>query len=575
MAAAHFCFRVRISISEMVQLFKCETCRTRKIKVSNNAPQFCPPAYIIQCDEARPVCHACQIKGRPCKYRLNERSFFIVEPATTAAGIQKTSSTGAEDGSLRETSLDLRTSLTTEGGHGLYQIFVPRRKRGDGSKTTSQKVPTHQQIELPGPRPSLCSSQTRLLSRWAAVMGSDAPEFNPLQIFGSWAQAIPPRVGTDPVLDLAVQYFVHSGEMYRLDVSSNGNPARKTGQEALKSLRQATMARSIDGHLLLAVHLHFLAEIYMSLGSFYYVPHILGLSNMLRARVDASCDEELDYKMIEASHFEEMTEALLGGRDSIYDGLDLIKTAGYQAMPQTDFNIATASMITQAIRLPRLARLVRACVEHPNDGALISETVLLAEELYINQTCSLIGQTLGTTRLAPTVTPKVAEQFPESFHHFPSVEVFSLGVRFCAFSVLLSGLLQTLLSLNIPNLQVDRQRVEEQDIEAATAISMALDHALTVKQSLPLITLRMVVPLQISFGAWHRLEKRDPHGEGGERGLRMQEWCLHLTNSILNLWNAPSDPLSVRRMKAEAFAGGPMLDGVGRKVDWSPLFETI
>ncbi|KAF2099000.1 hypothetical protein NA57DRAFT_76237 [Rhizodiscina lignyota] len=547
----------------MTQLFKCETCRARKIK----------------CDESRPTCRACSLAGRVCSYRTKDPSVFAVEPTTTVKGVQDSLEEVVRNiltSQESSTSLQLRSARISDGGQGVFQTFKPKNR----SKHTTRKAPDlpvgtklYKATQGPRPKNALSSTESRLISRWGAVMGNDEPVSNPLSIFGSSIHMIPSRIGTDPVLDLAVQYFVHSGEMHRLGRNIAGNPAHATGEKALKALRHAMSTREVDGHMLLAVKLHFVAELLVHMGTWYYVIHILGISQLIRTRITRGSFEELDYALVQASYFENVTESLLSGRDCVLDGFLPMEAIRKWPSSSTPLHLAASALLEHAIKVPRLVRLVRACVANPSQAPLVAETIRLAEELYFNDTSLLVEKALVGVYLAPTRTPKIFDCFPQSYHGFPSIEAFTLSIRYHAIRVLLCGALQRLLSLNISSSRFDRGLIEQQDIDSAAVLGMSVDYALTVKQAIPLVTLRMVTPLQWSIGSWHRLQGREPHGDLGARRLAMLNWCMDITNSILRLWKAPTNTPALMVLKVEAISGGPIVKGVAKDIDWLSRYE--
>lgn len=418
---------------------------------------------------------------------------------------------------------------------------------------------------MPSPQIALSSADSILLARWRVAIGEETPALSPFSVFGSSVAFIPSRIGTDPVLDSAVRYFVDSVDIVLRNRRIGGAPTSASGEQALRALRNAIAAGKIDGNILLAVKLHFVAELVVDIGRWSYVPHVFGLSQLLRQRVISGSAEELDRILAQAIYLEETTESLLSGKDSALDGF--LPSQGHlnQCGQKTAINLAASALLHRTVKLPRLARLIRACFVEPESITLVGKATHLAEELYLNDAWPLIETVLTGIQVAPTKTAKFAHHFSQSYHNFPSIEAFTLSVRYHTFRVLLCGLLQKLLSLNARFARFDRKLIEQQDIESATAIGMSADFAFTVKQRIPLVILRMMIPLGFSFGAFHRLYTREP----SKHALATLNWCIDILNDVSRLWRVPEYSITTMRLKVEAIAGGPIVSGVGRDFEWS------
>ncbi|KAF2096993.1 hypothetical protein NA57DRAFT_57603 [Rhizodiscina lignyota] len=530
----------------MTQLFKCDTCRARKVK----------------CDEARPQCGECRKRARTCTYRTRDPSVLVLDRTSATKTRSSTPRAGASArvSPPQETSIPLRfrNLRPTEEGDGVFQVFAPDRwsvRASKNGKTREEpSIDARERNLCPAPTRSLSSPENRLLSRWAAVMGSNPAYSHPLQAFGHWMALVPARIGTDVTLDLAVQYLIDSSEAYRLTRQINGNPARSTGEKALKSLQSAISSNRTDHSIALAIKMHFVAEVFMGLGTYYYVLHVTGMARMLQNRVSHRCEDKVDCVLIEASYFEEATESLLNGRDCVYDNGILARAMQDSSITATDFDTVSVMLAEQFVKIPRLARLVRESSARPDDVETFSQAVALANELYLDDLEPLMNKVLSDTSIVPTSAYKVATYFSESFH-FSSIDLYTLATRYYTYRTLLFGLLQTLYGSGNPSAHFYIDKIEGQDIQAATALAMCVDYAMNVDLSFPLASLRVVAPIQMAFGTWLRLEKRARNAADAQRGRQMQEWSLELANGLLRDWKAPPDPLWMIRVKNEAFAG--------------------
>ncbi|KAI4921140.1 uncharacterized protein J4E92_008126 [Alternaria infectoria] len=85
------------------------------------------------------------------------------------------------------------------------------------------------------------SPETTLISRYVGVLGPEPAGRQPFEVLGTWIQSIPSRIGSNKMLDLAVQFFVDSHATYRDDMHSKRKVARASKAKALKELQLAVM----------------------------------------------------------------------------------------------------------------------------------------------------------------------------------------------------------------------------------------------------------------------------------------------------------------------------------------------
>jgi hypothetical protein len=167
--------------------------------------------------------------------------------------------------------LHITTEREAENGHGLFQILTPmsRRKVGVSRKAASQqrkKLEVYlQRLQLESAittiRPSC--SETTLMARYINMLGSGSAENQPLSILGTWIQSIPSRIGSNRMMDLAVEFFVNSFAVYWNDSYSNRNLANTSKNKALKELQlfvfNASNRPTYD--VVLATKIHYAAEV--------------------------------------------------------------------------------------------------------------------------------------------------------------------------------------------------------------------------------------------------------------------------------------------------------------------------
>lgn len=528
------------------------------------------------------------VSDRACNYQVkNVDSIFVFE-STCFSTPESTPTPPIPDQSyIAESSrTDLRPyrSKVAGAGHGLYQTLRSHPSRdsaiGESTSARDQAGPVSKRTTSPAnfrPQYALSSRQSLLVSRCSAVLSSAAPNPSLESAHATWIPDVMRVIAsnqTDVTLDLAIEYFISSGEQFWRKGDINDNPARAIGQRALKCLRGALSEDQKDERVLLAIALHEFAEVFMNLGTLYYTCHALGLSLLLQKRVSSGILTELDMVLLDAVHFEEIHEANLSGRDSLFDSpvmdaiLDDAITKNHRGTHDSWL------LVKNHVKIPRLMRLTSAYLANTSDQQLRISAVRLAESLYTSGVLGTMQRELRNMPRSTTLTPKVAKVVPESLA-FDSFEAFSITVRRAAFVVMLCGLLQTLIGAGALPPTFDSKVIEAIDIEAANALAMAVDYALVAKQGVPLVTLRMLAPLQTSLCTWFRLEWKYSDSEQGRHWKMMREWCFAMCNDILMLWKAEPDDLDIRIARTEVFCGGPLTEKARRQIDWSAIWNTM
>ena len=167
--------------------------------------------------------------------------------------------------------LHITTERKAENGQGFFQTLAPMSKRKIG---TSRKAATqqrrklelylqHLQVEsaITAIKPS--SSETTLISRYIGMLGSETTAKQPLSILGTWIQSIPSRIGFNRMMDLAVEFFINSYDVYWDDTHSKRSLARASKEQALKELQLFVLNAQNQPtyEVLLATKMHYAAEV--------------------------------------------------------------------------------------------------------------------------------------------------------------------------------------------------------------------------------------------------------------------------------------------------------------------------
>lgn len=102
------------------------------------------------------------------------------------------------------------------------------------------------------------------------MLGPDPIGRQPFEILGTWIQSIPSRIGSNKMLDLAVEFLVDSYGTFRDDTHSRRKVAKASKAKALKELQLVVMNTNTNTtyDVLLATKLHYAAEVSLHIESF-------------------------------------------------------------------------------------------------------------------------------------------------------------------------------------------------------------------------------------------------------------------------------------------------------------------
>lgn len=167
--------------------------------------------------------------------------------------------------------LRLSTQRKAESGSGTFQTLAPV---AIAKIRTSKKAAIHrvnaldayirklqQEASLVLIKPS--SAEGVLVSRWVDMLGPAHENSRPLSILGTWVQSIPSRVGSNSMLDLAVEFLIDSHAVFWDDSYSKRQRASATKSKALKQLQLAVSQNHSRNtyEMALATKMHYAAEV--------------------------------------------------------------------------------------------------------------------------------------------------------------------------------------------------------------------------------------------------------------------------------------------------------------------------
>jgi hypothetical protein len=269
----------------MRRLGKCDGCRRRKVK----------------CDEKKPSCGGCQKGGRMCNYPYSQGQGFalvmqdpsqmtrygrsmaasVIYPLSTTGQVSDESSMTdsasvpspgpTATSSLDTSALHLRGGIVAANGQGMFQTLAPcQSKAAKTSKRleTNQRKRLHEHLLRLQRESSLASHrplapETKLAAMFVNMLRPESAKHRPLFALGDWITSIPPRIGSSPVVTMAVKFLIHSFESHDEGSHSKKIQALQAKTKALKELQLSLLAsqQAPTYDLLLATKMHYASEV--------------------------------------------------------------------------------------------------------------------------------------------------------------------------------------------------------------------------------------------------------------------------------------------------------------------------
>ncbi|KAI4617054.1 uncharacterized protein J4E87_008567 [Alternaria ethzedia] len=402
------------------------------------------------------------------------------------------------------------------------------------------------------------SPETTLISRYIGVLGPEPAGRQPFEVLGTWIQSIPSRIGSNKMLDLAVQFFVDSHATYRDDMHSKRKVARASKAKALKELQLAVMNtdNKVTYDILLATKLHYAAEALLGLDTMYYAIHAFGIAELLRSGAVAEVDDDHFWNLIDNTYVDDR---------------------------------ASMAVMHVFIQCPCAVALIREAISNPEDTIALAIAMSYLEglmQINVSQhVAELIETTVSVVPIPPS--PDVADLMPDTLE-FNSVQDFILCTRGWMLQSLLCGLADTVYRY-FPteaalSLLPSPQQLRIIDVDSALCLQKSHRWADSVSKHIPLLTMRLHTPLQMAIAPWHRMTRdltsqRSPSASPGTpldvaaeltRAKRMQAWIVSETNKIHKNWNVATVDEEILIEALEALSGEKMPDWLPTRVRFVP-----
>lgn len=271
-----------------------------------------------------------------------------------------------------------------------------------------------------------------------------------------------------------------------------------------------------------------------------------------------------------------MVESIYAGTDSEFDNPwwpeaipTLPSETGYMRA------MITQHIVSKTVRIPRMLRLLRELALQPENSNLRSKAEVLARSLYDYDNAlhpSLLEKRPASHDHGNRTTNPYADASSDSSRRLV------ITLMYDAYRVLICGAIQNLGSIDGRLLlDIDHEAVQLEDVEAARKIAVTAKLALAPSPDVPWLALRVITPLLISYGTWHRIEQRIQSANCSEHSSReasvMKAECSDMLDRALMRWNRNNQVFSIEKT-ALVFAGGPLLPEMSsRNVDWEKVLR--
>ncbi|KAI4688215.1 uncharacterized protein J4E84_005145 [Alternaria hordeiaustralica] len=267
------------------------------------------------------------------------------------------------------------------------------------------------------------SPETTLISRYVGVLGPEPAGRQPFEVLGTWIQSIPSRIGSNKMLDLAVQFFVDSHATYRDDMHSKRKVARASKAKALKELQLAVMNtdNKVTYDILLATKLHYAAEALLGLDTMYYAIHAFGIAELLRSGAVAEVDDDHFWNLIDNTYVDDVHEAMMMGRKSVYHNDFYLSATIPPPIDTRDVMLSPSQRASMAvmhvfIQCPYAVALIREAISNPEDTIALAIAMSYLEglmQINVSQhVAELIETTVSVVPIPPS--PDVADLMPDT-----------------------------------------------------------------------------------------------------------------------------------------------------------------
>ncbi|KAF2828965.1 hypothetical protein CC86DRAFT_368116 [Ophiobolus disseminans] len=517
----------------------------------------------LKCDEQTPTCGQCSERSRICQSSpIKSRRLHVARI----------------DSSAPREDLDRVMNTRCQEDPEAWSIFPASSDRSNrveivtkGTLRCGKRVDANlgnmARIKMPP-----ISPEDSLRARFLDLLEAKPTQWHPGFLYGNWLKLVALRLGRSSALDDATLCFVAGCFAHQNRTHENLEVAWRTYGRALSSIQHALVHYETDmavsSETIAAIKFLTGFEVMLDLGSYRWIPHYQGLGRLLAIKGYQASEDELFRSLYYSILSHDMNEAVSNGVDSAFDSPVWLQFSPPEYELEVPmFGVAQRVMMQLIVRIPRLIRLVRTIRRNSSNAEAAREVSNLADKLYWTDLRRVMENLMAQcTEHVPTLDSELAKYYPESIH-FATMSMMEALIRYSYCRIIIIGLCRQLMELGLFAPTHGTSRLVEQEVESAGMIAMSLQHAEQHGDAIPIGSFVSMVPLQVAFGCWCRLQRgveAQHNGEGAEKSDKlerarfMMEWCRVKCNGMLKRWSGQQVSGEMLKIQVEVLEGGPL-----------------
>lgn len=235
-----------------------------------------------------------------------------------------------------------------------------------------------------------------------------------------------------------------------------------------------------------------------------------------------------------------------------------------------DYDNALKLVMQRVAMVPDLVHLTKQWSACPDNDAVQRQAINLARRLYDFEDLVPVEQIMR--KFSSTVDTKVQPLAPPigQSWEFETLQVFWLVLSFFTYKAFVIGILLQILNLPGGNaMGLNHTSIEHEALSVLLCVAKCTQYASEFHSSLPIVEMRMIKPMIISWGVCDLLEQSlsvdcDGRGRAGlcDQISRMKKYFLHALKYINTRWHGKSSEMSeelLRRYKGALLEGNRYL----------------
>lgn len=241
--------------------------------------------------------------------------------------------------------------------------------------------------------------------------------------------------------------------------------------------------------------------------------------------------------------------------------------AYFRPGPHTsEYDRALKSVMQRIAVVPNLLHMVKQWSKQPGNHAVQEQAIALARRLYDFQEVVHVEQMISKfSVMVKTKTPPLAPPVVQSLQ-FDSLQIFWLALSFFTYQALVYGIILQILGL--PNggaMNLDHPLIAREALSVTVSIAKCTQYASEFDSTLPIVEMRMIKPMIISWGVCDLVEQSISvndddynHVDFLDQAASMKKYFLHALKYINTRWHGKPSEMSealLRRYRVAVLEG--------------------